>query len=70
MLAHARQIEAVPRQRLRGPVGAEEDLFAEEGPDQFAQLGALQLDERYRLWGDAEALQDGEGRHQGFGGRG
>jgi len=50
--------------RIMTRVAAEELLHAE-----LAELGALQLDERHGLRGDAEALEDGEGRHQAGGGR-
>lgn len=64
VFCHARQVETVPGQGKGGAVGAVEDTLAGERADEFAELGALQLDERHGLRGHAEALEDGQGRHQ------
>ena len=60
VLSNPRQIDAVPGERVGGSVGAEENAFAEEGADQFAELGAFELNERHGLHWHAQALEEGE----------
>lgn len=70
MLAHAAQARADPEEGRGGGVDEGENRLAFERADEFAQLGAGELQE----WGQgrgaaAEALEDGEGGEQAGGGR-